>query len=73
MIYGHGDDIYQMNGEIKANFSSNVWIGGPAPQLTEAICQMVDTVGHYPEPNAQPLREALAKHHSFTAGKFHRP
>lgn len=70
MIYGHGDDIYQINGEIKANFSSNVWMKGPSPQLLDAIRQMADVVSHYPEPNAQPLREALAEHHRLRPENF---
>ena len=62
MIEGHGDDLYNYNRPIIANFSSNLtnWID-PAP-LKDYLRQHVDeTVSAYPEPQPYTLEARLAE------------
>lgn len=70
MIYGHGDDIFSVKKQLIANFSSNVWNGGPDPNLIKALHEQLSSIKSYPEPNAQPLREACAKHHKLEDCNF---
>ena len=68
MIYedehGHGDDLYNYEGKIKANFSSNVYFPG-REKLLELLCQNIDVVSHYPEPGAEALQRLLAEKHGI--------
>ncbi len=57
MIHGHGDD-YQ--GELKANFSSNVWADGDNPALKQHLSEQLHVIDRYPEPYAASLRECIA-------------
>ncbi|TRX62757.1 histidinol-phosphate aminotransferase family protein [Fulvivirga sp. M361] len=70
MIYGHGDDIYRVEQELKANFSSNVWMEGPNEKLVETIANKVERIANYPEPDAEPLKQSLAIHHGLTPQHF---
>jgi len=70
MIYGHGDDIFSAIKKPVANFSTNVWYGGPDPGLIKSLQEQISSIKNYPEPNAQPLREACAKHHNLEAENF---
>jgi len=64
MIAGHGDD-YQ--GELVANFSSNVWYGADNRALYQHLQQVLPQTVRYPEADAQSLREALATMHCTNA------
>ncbi len=57
MIHGHGDD-YQ--GELKANFSSNVWADGDNVALKQHLSEQLHLIDRYPEPYATSLRECIA-------------
>lgn len=61
MIVGHGDDLYHYQGGIRANFSSNVFQGMEVPGLKEHLCQSLNVVGHYPEPDAGRLAVRIAE------------
>jgi len=60
MLFGHGDDLYNATGEVKVNFSSNVWYGTDLGPLREYINEQFIAVARYPEPDAGSLKELLA-------------
>ncbi len=70
MIYGHGDDIHQSEFEIKANFSSNVYYGGPHPQLLRYLSDNIRNISNYPEPNADSYRKELGQFHGIGDQQF---
>jgi threonine-phosphate decarboxylase len=70
MIYGHGDDLYNFEGKIVANFSSNVWPGGPDARVLEAMQHSVSLVKNYPEPNADTIGHKLAKRYNLSPENF---
>jgi threonine-phosphate decarboxylase len=70
MIYGHGDDTFLIKGDLRANFSSNVYPGGMPVELQSLLKDQIKLAGSYPEPNAQPMREACARHHGLSADHF---
>lgn len=67
MLKGHGDDIHDFPGGIDLNFSSNVWYGGPPAELLDEIRNNLDNIVHYPEPEAEALRDELAEFHGVTS------
>jgi threonine-phosphate decarboxylase len=65
MLNGHGDDRYQFNKEIIADFSSNVYYEGLSAGLKQQLSRSLDKLNNYPEVNAQSLQQALAAWHSL--------
>lgn len=63
MIAGHGDDSFRLNTPVKADFSSNVWFGGPSPELIQHLKQNMHRIGNYPEPDAAGLCLKIADYH----------
>jgi len=63
MIAGHGDDSFRLNTPVKADFSSNVWFGGPSPELIRHLQQNMHRIGNYPEPDAAGLCLKIADYH----------
>lgn len=63
MLNGHGDDRYQFNKEIIADFSSNVYYEGLSEGLKEQLSVSLHKLNNYPEVNAQSLQQALAAWH----------
>ena len=57
MINGHGDEIQT---ELIANFSSNVWYGADNSALYQHLSTSLPQVARYPEADAHSLRLALA-------------
>jgi threonine-phosphate decarboxylase len=64
MLHGHGDDGYRHASPIRADFSTNVWYGGPPPGLQEYVCSQWPSVSRYPEVLAESLAARIAAHHS---------
>jgi len=60
MIFGHGDDFYHLNNEIKINFSSNVWHQADLSGLKTFLHENFEAITHYPDPDAGALRRAIA-------------
>jgi threonine-phosphate decarboxylase len=67
MIKGHGDDGYQYDLKVKADFSSNVWYAGLKDDLTEHLRNKITAVNHYPDPGATELQVKLEKHLNLPA------
>ncbi|MBO5016187.1 MAG: pyridoxal phosphate-dependent class II aminotransferase [Bacteroides sp.] len=67
MIKGHGDDVYQYARPITANFSSNVFGRINLDGLKRHLCNCMDEIGNYPEPEPYTLEAGLAKLHHLQA------
>jgi threonine-phosphate decarboxylase len=63
MLFGHGDDFYNVNNEVRINFSSNVWRGTNLENLKEYLIGQFDKLSCYPEPDASTLKRILARRH----------
>lgn len=61
MLFGHGDDFYNSQNEVKINFSSNVWHGANLDKLKEHLINQFDKMTCYPEPDAASLKRLLAR------------
>lgn len=61
MLFGHGDDFYNSQNEVKINFSSNVWHGANLNLLKEHLNNQFDSITRYPEPDAATLKRLLAR------------
>lgn len=61
MLFGHGDDFYNTQNEVKINFSSNVWHGANLDKLKEHLMLQFDKLNYYPEPDAATLKRLLAR------------
>jgi threonine-phosphate decarboxylase len=57
MINGHGDEIQT---ELIANFSSNVWYGANNTALYQHLSAILPTISRYPEVDAHSLKMLLA-------------
>lgn len=65
MIHGHGDDLYRAGQRVKANFSTNVWYGSDFGLLQKALEKKLESVLHYPEPDAGSFCQAVACFHGL--------
>jgi threonine-phosphate decarboxylase len=63
MLFGHGDDYFNSQTEVKINFSSNVWHGANLEKLKEHLNTQFDKLSRYPEPDAATLKRLLARRH----------
>lgn len=61
MLFGHGDDFHNFKGEIKINFSSNIWHGAKIDKLKEHLWDNFDKVNNYPEPDASTICRLIAR------------
>jgi threonine-phosphate decarboxylase len=61
MLFGHGDDFYNLQQEVKINFSSNVWHGANIDKLIEHLQTQFDKLTHYPDPDVSSLKRLLAR------------
>ena len=59
MIEGHGDDLYRY-GNIKMNFSSNIYAGTDLSALEDYLCSRMDVIRSYPEPSSASLEQLIA-------------
>lgn len=63
MIAGHGDDRYNYEKIIQADFSSNVWFGETSPGLISHLQKNINLIERYPEPDAAGLCREIASFH----------
>ena len=61
MIFGHGDDAYRYGGQIKTDFSSNIYYGADLSGLQAHLAKCFGIVAHYPEPEPVSLEKMLAE------------
>lgn len=69
MINGHGDDAYKYGGQIRYNFSSNVFNRVNINGLKEHLCRSIDEIGSYPEPEPYTLEAKIAATLSLKSGE----
>lgn len=65
MLFGHGDDFYNSQNEVKINFSSNVWHGANLEKLQEHLNSQFDKLTRYPEPDAASVKRLLARRYEI--------
>ncbi|RBW55652.1 pyridoxal phosphate-dependent class II aminotransferase [Tenacibaculum sp. E3R01] len=70
MLNGHGDDLHLIEGEIKHNFSSNVYYKGCPKPLLDEISRNVHRIESYPSPIANELNELAAKKFELHSNQF---
>lgn len=63
MLHGHGNDGYRHASPLIADFSTNVWYGGPPAGLQAYVFSQWLTVSRYPEVLAESLAARIAAHH----------
>lgn len=63
----HGNDKYNYNGQISADFSSNVWCRPLPPLFFSELQKSLFSVADYPHPHAADFAEILAGFHLFEA------
>ena len=61
MIEGHGDDSYKYSRPITANFSSNVYSKVDLSLLKAHLCERIERIGNYPEPEPYTLEARIAR------------
>jgi len=61
MINGHGDDSYQYNRLLNANFSSNIYSHADLQGLKDYLATRLEVIGNYPTPQALQLEIKLAQ------------
>jgi len=59
MTYGHGDDTYRY-GEVKINFSSNLYQKADLTELKAYLSSRLDIIRNYPEPEPRELEDMVA-------------
>ena len=69
MLNGHGDDGYQYQKEIIADFSTNVWYGGEPKGLKEFVFENWNQINRYPEVVGESLCKKIAAHHGILPGQ----
>lgn len=67
MINGHGDDIQT---ELIANFSSNVWYGADNSAMYQHLSAMMPNLSRYPEADAHSLKVTLAAKNTIEASQI---
>lgn len=65
MIEGHGDDRYRYTHPILSDFSSNVYGRVDLSGLKAHLCNRIDSIGRYPEPEPYTLEEQIARKHGL--------
>lgn len=67
MINGHGDEYV---GELKANFSSNVWLGADHSELYQHLYTLMPLTRRYPETSAESLQLLLANKNQLDSNQI---
>lgn len=70
MLNGHGDDLYLVAGEIKYNFSSNVYYKGCSQALLAEVAKNTHKIQNYPSPVASELNVLAAKKFQLNKEQF---
>lgn len=70
MLNGHGDDLHLVKGDIKYNFSSNVYYKGCPEVLLSHISKSIDSIQSYPSPIANELNTLAAEKFKLNENQF---
>ncbi|KXX68401.1 histidinol-phosphate transaminase [Flammeovirga sp. SJP92] len=70
MLNGHGDDLHLIKGQIKHNFSSNVFYKGCPPAILENLKNQLHNIQNYPSPAAEELNICASKRYNLSAENF---
>lgn len=70
MLNGHGDDFHLIEGEIKHNFSSNVYYKGCPKVLLDEVSRCVNQIQSYPSPTANELNVLASKKFQLESNQF---
>ena len=70
MLEGHGDDLHNVNIELKANFSSNVYHGGCPRKLMNFLQENLLKINNYPSPVAHELNVLAAGFYGLNENAF---
>jgi threonine-phosphate decarboxylase len=65
MIYGHGNERYNLTSTIKADFSSNVWYKGALEEIISVLSNNITCIADYPEPDAYSLKNKIATYYNL--------
>lgn len=65
MINGHGNNIYEYEKRILADFSSNIAFNHKSGAILEHLKSKIETIGNYPDPMAVKLTRQLAAFHQI--------
>ena len=66
MIQGHGNNVYEYEGLIQADFSSNIAFNHQADTICKYLATKLSVIQNYPDPQAVRLTEKLAAHHAVS-------
>ncbi len=66
MRNGHGNDIYDFNREIAADFSSNIPYKNHSEEIIEFLSGRMHVLQNYPDPESKKLVELIATHHNIS-------
>lgn len=64
MILGHGNNPFEFNKIITADFSSNVAFNHKSESLKNYLSERISCIHSYPDPETRELSERIAKHHN---------
>lgn len=64
MILGHGNNPFEFNKKITADFSSNVAFNHKSECLKNYLSERISCIHSYPDPETRELSEKIAKHHN---------
>ncbi|NME69569.1 pyridoxal phosphate-dependent aminotransferase [Flammeovirga aprica] len=70
MLNGHGDDLHLIKGQIKYNFSSNVFYKGCPLAILDALKKQLHNIQNYPSPAAEELSICASKRYDLPADNF---
>ncbi|WNH12492.1 pyridoxal phosphate-dependent aminotransferase [Thalassobellus suaedae] len=70
MLNGHGDDLHLIKGDIKHNFSSNVYYKGCPKALLDEVSRYIHQIQSYPSPSASELNALAAKKFQLNSAQF---
>lgn len=63
MITGHGNNLYQYQGQIRHDFSSNIAFNQMADDILSFLREKIGSLKSYPDPEARALTRKIAEHH----------
>lgn len=66
MINGHGNNIYEYEGRICHDFSSNIAFNKKADDILNFLKENINSIKNYPDPEAKILTQKIADYHGVS-------